>query len=90
VRIYIRARYCLLDIKLVSLGMKLKDFIEQFVRPNTLVRLWHSVIGGHELITQPSMEWELKDGEYANKVVVGVTDIVVSPHSEAVNIVIEY
>lgn len=74
--------------------MILKDFIEQFVEPNTLIRLQYKTRSGHEHVgdnNYPEMEWKLKDSEYANHQVVGVTDILYheSCHSEAVNIVIE-
>ena len=73
--------------------MKLKEFIENFICPNTLVRLQYKIKGGHEEVNgdNPEMEWKLKDSEYANRRVIGVTDILYpkSHYSEAVNIVIE-
>ncbi len=74
--------------------MKVKDFIEQFVEPNTLIRLWYKFEGGHaEVISgdKPQMEWELIKSKYANRIVVGVTDILYghSPYIEAVNLTIE-
>ena len=54
--------------------MILKDFIEQFIWPNSLIRLWKPHIeGGHEMIykedkSKPGdidevcMEWEILDG----------------------------
>ena len=39
--------------------MELKEFIETFVEPNTLIRLLYKVDGGHErLYNDPKMEWE--------------------------------
>lgn len=73
--------------------MELKEFIEEFVEPNTLIRLLYKIKGGHKEVCgdNPKMEWELKNSEYANKKVIGVTDIVYrqSHFPEAVNIVIE-
>lgn len=73
--------------------MDLNEFIENFVCPNTLVRLQYNTEGGHEAVNgdNPEMEWKLKKSEYANRKVIGVTDILYykSPYPEAVNIVIE-
>ena len=78
--------------------MILKDFIEEFVRPNTLIRLWKETKGGHQPLFDPKdlveMEWRIKRGEGIYKgledsPVVGVTDILVKGnYTEAVNIVI--
>lgn len=73
--------------------MKLKEFIEKFVCCNTIVRLWKPIKQGHELIEVNSkgfcMEWELVKSDYADYEVIGVTDIVISPCSEAVNIIVK-
>lgn len=76
--------------------MILKNFIEQFVCPNTLIRLHHvSHISGISYESanndEPEMEWKLVNSEFANKEVIGVTDILYlhDSYSEAVNIVIE-
>ncbi len=74
--------------------MELKEFIEKFVCPNTLIRLQYNIKGGHEEVEhgdKPEMEWKLKDSKYANRKVIGVTDILYpkSHYSEAVNVVIE-
>jgi len=73
--------------------MKLKEFIETFVCPNTLIRLHYKTKSGHEEVGDfnLTMEWELKDGEYKDSVVIGVTDILYpgNNYPEAVNIVIE-
>lgn len=78
--------------------MILKDFIEEFVEPNTLIRLWKKIKGGHQLLFDSTdmveMEWKIKKGEGIYKgledsPVVGVTDILVKGnYTEAVNIVI--
>lgn len=73
--------------------MELKEFIENFVARNTLVRFWTKIKGGHELVGDKGslqMEWEAKKSKLATRKVLGVTDILVpGPYSEAVNIVIE-
>lgn len=73
--------------------MTLKEFIEQFVCPNTLIRLQYNVLGGHEEVMgdSPKMEHELIKSEYSHREVIGVTDIlyIKSHYTEAVNIVIE-
>lgn len=69
--------------------MELKEFISKFVEPNTLIRLWTKVDSGHNQLENPQMEWKLVKGEYANYIVIGVTDILVSGnYPEAVNIVV--
>jgi hypothetical protein len=74
--------------------MKLKDFIEKFVEPNTLIRLWYKIGEGHEQINdgKSEMEWKLlKKSTFLDNEVIGVTDIILlgSNDSEAVNIVIK-
>lgn len=73
--------------------MKLKEFIEAFVEPNTLIRLQYKIKGGHEEVlpvANPKMEWELRESKYADREVVGVTDILYRGHyPEAVNLVIK-
>ena len=76
--------------------MILKEFIENFVCKNSLIRLWYPVKGGHEMVIDDvSMEWETSKGEgiyrkFINNNVIGVTDILVSGnYTEAINIVIE-
>ena len=74
--------------------MELKEFIEKFVCPNTLIRLQYDIQGGHEEVVKgdkPQMEWQLKGGKFSDREVIGVTDILYpkSHYSEAVNIVIE-
>lgn len=79
---------------LIASNMKLKDFIEEFVEPNTLIRLWYKIEGGHEPVNdegKAKMEWKVKKGKFSGNEVIGVTDILVlgSHQPEAVNIVIK-
>ena len=76
--------------------MVLKEFIEQFVLPNTLIRLWEPTEEGHKVITEsPVMEWELLQEKtvyslYLYNSVKGVTDILINDiYPETVNIVLE-
>ena len=73
--------------------MKIKEFIPKFVEHNTLIRLWYKIKGGHEEVIKgdkPMMEHQLVNSEYANKKIIGVTDILYknSHYVEAVNLVI--
>lgn len=78
--------------------MRLKDFIKEFVCKNTLIRLWEPFNGGHKMLTdgetEVGMEWEIVDGKgwqakYADREIVGVTDILCETCREAVNIVLK-
>lgn len=85
--------------------MILKDFIENFVAKNTLVRLWYECEKGEGCSHVPvietekdvvSMEWKILKQEgpfkyFLNNEVIGVTDILVmdTNYSEAVNIIIK-
>lgn len=74
--------------------MNLHDFIEKWICPNTLIRLWKydPKSGGHILISigKPLMSWEIgKLSKYGQCEVVGVTDILCSTYPESVNIVIK-
>lgn len=76
--------------------MILKEFIENFVCKNSLIRLWYPVKGGHEMVIDDvSMEWEIIKGKgiyrkFVNNNVIGITDILVmGDYKEAINIVIE-
>jgi len=76
--------------------MKLKKFIRKFVCPNTIIRLHNVAIrngAAHEAANdgKPEMEWQLVNSKFANKEVIGVTDILYlhDSYPEAVNIVIE-
>ena len=79
--------------------MKLKDFVLEYIEPNSVIRLWSPVFGGHELISKNvddvCMNWEITDEvgiykDYINNEVKGVTDILVhkSFYKEAINITI--
>ena len=81
--------------------MTLKEFIDNYVCKNTLVRLWKPVKGGHEMLVENDesvcMEWEISQSrnnkwqiKYKNTKVIGVTDILVEDfYREAVNIVLD-
>lgn len=77
--------------------MKLKEFLKEYVCPNTMIRLWKNV-NEHERLClfdecKPVMKWELMlDNRYEkhrNLKVIGVTDILCETYYEAVNIVVE-
>lgn len=79
--------------------MKLKDFVSEFIEPNSVIRLWKTTKGGHDLIAKNdddvSMNWEITDEigiykDYVNNEVKGVTDILLpdSFYKEAINITI--
>lgn len=75
--------------------MKVKEFIEQCVIPNTIIRLWtpHED-GGYKPIYQGDgvkMEWRILKGKYADNDIIGVKDILVynSNYKEAINLVIK-
>lgn len=73
--------------------MTLIDFIKNFVRPNTLIRLWEPVKGKHKMLytidvslaggtADVLMDWQLLSGgvgqsKYADNKVIDVTDTVV-------------
>ncbi len=79
----------------------LKEFIENYVCKNSLIRLWYSINGVYEMVIKDHksvcMEWEILKCDsiciykrYLNNKVIGVTDIsVIGDYSEAINIVIE-
>jgi hypothetical protein len=81
--------------------MKLGEFIEKFIRPNSLIRLiYKDEEGGYRTVLKDwncvSMEWEILRGKsenrhYIDNKVIGIKDILVHkcPYSEAINIVIE-
>lgn len=77
----------------INKTMKLKDFIENFIGKNTLVRLWYKTATGGHIMADNNvlMEWEVMKGEYSEHTVLYVKDILIpdATHSEAVNIVIE-
>lgn len=41
--------------------MKLKDFVKEFVCPNTIIRLWKPTKRGHEMLYHKSMDKEHRD-----------------------------
>lgn len=79
--------------------MKLKDFIDEYIEHNSLVRVLYKIPGGHELILndwdEVDMDHQIIKGKgkyspYINHEVVGIACISVrGPYSEAINIVIE-
>ena len=79
--------------------MKLKDFLEQFVRHNSLIRLWTTVTEKHTMIIGPNfeevgMDWAIKNGtgwqsKLAERKVLYIADIFCENYREAINIVIE-
>lgn len=79
--------------------MTLKEFTENYIEHNSLVRVLYKNPGGHKLILDDwndvAMDWEIVKGEgkyaaYVNHKVLGVTSILVrGPYPESINIVIE-
>ena len=79
--------------------MTLKEFIEEYIQHNSLVRVLYKNPGGHKIVLNDwddvDMDWKIVKGEgkyaaYVNLKVLGVTSILVrGPYSEAINIVIE-
>ena len=79
--------------------MKLGKFIEEFIEPNSLIRLVYKEVGGHKIVLNDwndvSMEWQILKGKgknrhYIDNEVIGIASILVDGHySEAINICIE-
>ena len=80
--------------------MILKEFIEEYIERNSMVRLlYKDKLGNHRIIlnnwNKVSMEWEVVKGEgvyapYSNHKVLRIASILVRGHyPEAINIVIE-
>ena len=79
--------------------MILKEFIDEYIEHNSLVRVLYKHKGGHKLILNDWDEVDMdhmiikgkgKYGPYINHKVLGVASISVrGPYSEAINIVIE-
>lgn len=79
--------------------MTLKEFIEEYIEHNSLVRVLYKNPGGHKLILNDwndvAMDWEIVKGvgnyaPYINHKVLGIASILVrGPYSESINIVIE-
>ena len=79
--------------------MQLKDFVSEFIEPNSIIRLWSPIKGGHEIVgkTMDSvcMNWEITDEigiykKYINNEVKGVFDVLLnnSKYQQAINITI--
>jgi hypothetical protein len=79
--------------------MTLKEFIDEYIEHNSLVRVLYKNPGGHKTVLNDwddvAMDWEIVKGEgkyapYINHKVLCVASILVrGPYSEAINIVIE-
>jgi len=79
--------------------MTLKEFTENYIEHNSLVRVLYKEKGGHRIVLNDwndvDMDHQIVKGKglyaaYVNHKVLGVTSIVVrGPYSEAINIVIE-
>lgn len=73
--------------------MGLKEFIETWIAPNTVIRLWKRVdASGYEMLCGPTMSWVLTSTPALEDIpVVNITDIVLEgyPCPESVNIVVD-
>ena len=79
--------------------MILKEFIENYIEHNSLVRVLYKNPGGHKLVLNDwddvAMDWEIVKGEgkyapYINHKVLCIASILVrGPYPESINIVIE-
>jgi hypothetical protein len=79
--------------------MTLKEFINEYIEHNSLVRVLYKIPVGHKLILndwdEVSMDWEIVKGEgkyapYINHKVLGIASILTGgPYPESINIVIE-
>ncbi len=79
--------------------MTLKEFIENYIQPNSLVRVLYKNPGGHKLVLNDwddvAMDWEIVKGKskyapYINHEVLGIASISVrGPYPESINIVIK-
>lgn len=79
--------------------MKLKEFVEKFIEPNSLVRLLYKTNDGHMIVGKDwnsvCMEHDIlyqkgKFRHYINNEVIGIASILIyGPYSESINIVIE-
>ena len=79
--------------------MTLKEFIDEYIQHNSLVRVLYKHQGGHKLVlndwNEVDMDHQIIKGKgkyapYINHKVLGVISISIrGPYSEAVNIVIE-
>lgn len=77
--------------------MTLKAFIQTFVKPNSIVRLWTKTESGHKPIiigddgSYLDMEWSVVNSIHGDSEVLYVADISVlnTEYPEAINIVIK-
>ena len=78
--------------------MTLKEFINEYVEGNSLVRVLYKYPGGHKIVLNDWGDvagyWEIVRGKgkyapYINHKVLGIASISVRAYSEAINIVIE-
>lgn len=73
--------------------MNLKKFIETWIAPNTIIRLWKRIdASGHEMLCGPTMSWVFTSiPVFEDILVVNITDIVLQGYScpESVNIVVD-
>ena len=78
--------------------MKLKEFIDNFIEHNSIIRLLYKCPGGHKVVlndwSDVSMDWKTSWGkgiyaDYINHEVIGVASILCSKYPDAINIVIE-
>jgi len=69
--------------------MTLKEFIEKFIEPNTTIRLWLKIKGGHQVLHEVEMEHFFVKSNYADREVLYITDILTPEYCEAVNIVLK-
>lgn len=79
--------------------MTLKEFIDEYIEHNSLVRVLYKHKGGHKIVLNDWDEVDMdhqiikgkgKYGPYINHKVLGIASISVrGPYSEAINIVIE-
>ena len=79
--------------------MTLKEFINEYIEHNSLVRVLYKNPGGHKLVlndwNEVAMDWEIVKGKgkyapYINHKVLGIASILVrGPYPESINIVIE-
>ena len=79
--------------------MTLKEFVNEYIEHNSIVRVLYKIPVGHKLILndwdEVSMAWKIVKGEgkyatYINHKVLGIASILTGgPYSESINIVIE-
>lgn len=79
--------------------MTLKEFINEYIEHNSLVRVLYKNEGVHKIVLNDwddvAMDWEIVKGQgkyapYINHKVLGIASILTDgPYSESINIVIE-